>query len=72
MIVESLLLANQSAIYACLFLGTLGTVGLWEYFWPKRDLKASMVVRWSGNLALLLINSALFWVVYPGFGIGAA
>jgi hypothetical protein len=31
-----------------------------------------MLVRWSGNLGLLLINSALLWFVYPGFGIGAA
>jgi sterol desaturase/sphingolipid hydroxylase (fatty acid hydroxylase superfamily) len=70
--VESFLLANQSAIYTCLFLGTLGVVALWEYVSPRRDLRASMRVRWSGNFGLLLINSGLSWMVYPGFGIGAA
>jgi sterol desaturase/sphingolipid hydroxylase (fatty acid hydroxylase superfamily) len=70
--VESFLLANQSAIYACLFLGTLGAVALWECAAPKRKPRASMRLRWSGNLGLLLINSALFWLIYPGFGIGGA
>ena len=69
---ESFLLANQSAVYACLFLGTLGAVAFFEYVSPKRDLKASMRVRWSGNFGLLVINSVLFWMIYPGFGIGAA
>ena len=31
-----------------------------------------MVTRWSANGGLLLINSGLFWLIYPGFGIGAA
>jgi sterol desaturase/sphingolipid hydroxylase (fatty acid hydroxylase superfamily) len=70
--VESFLLANQSAIYAYLFLGTLGAVALWEHVAPKRDLRASMQVRWVGNFGLLLINAALSWVIYPGVGIGAA
>jgi len=70
--VESFLLANQSAIYACIFLGTLGAVALWELVSPRRDLRASMRVRWSGNFALLFLNSGLMWLVYPGFGIGAA
>ena len=69
---ESFLLANQSAIYACIFLGTLGAVALWELVSPRRDLRASMRVRWSGNFALLFLNSGLMWLVYPGFGIGAA
>jgi sterol desaturase/sphingolipid hydroxylase (fatty acid hydroxylase superfamily) len=70
--VESFLLDNQSAIYAFLFLGTLGAVALWEHVSPRRDLRASMLVRWSGNLGLLLLNSGLMWLAYPGFGIGAA
>ena len=69
---ESFLLANHSAIYACVFLGTLGAVALWEHVAPRRPLTASMQVRWAGNFSLLLINSALFWVIYPGFGIGTA
>ena len=69
---EAFLLSHQSAVYACLFLGTLGAVALWEFAWPKRHLNAPMTVRWSGNLGLLLINSALFWLIFPGFGVGAA
>ena len=55
-----------------LFLGTLGAVALWEHVAPRRRLTASMQVRWAGNFGLLLINSALLWLIYPGFGIGAA
>lgn len=69
---ESFLLANQSAIYACLFLGTLGAVALWEHAAPRRRLTARMETRWAGNFGLLLINSVLFWLIYPGFGIGGA
>lgn len=69
---ESFLLAHQSTIYATLFLGTLGAVALWEHLAPRRRLTAPMPTRWAGNFGLVLINSALFWVIYPGFGIGAA
>lgn len=69
---ESFLIANQSAVYALLFLGTLGAVALWEHVAPRRTLNAPMPVRWAGNFGLLFINSALLWLVYPGFGIGAA
>lgn len=69
---ESFLLAHQSAIYALLFLGTLGAVALWEHAAPRRTLNAPMQVRWAGNFGLLFLNSALIWLVYPGFGIGAA
>ena len=69
---ESFLLANQSAIYTFLFLGTMGVVAFWEYVAPRRELRASMRVRWAGNFGVLCINTVLLWLVYPGFGIGAA
>ena len=31
-----------------------------------------MAKRWRGNLGLLLINSALLWMIYPGIGVGSA
>jgi sterol desaturase/sphingolipid hydroxylase (fatty acid hydroxylase superfamily) len=70
--VETFLQSNQSEIYACLFFGTFAIIALWEQFAPRRKLNASLHVRWYNNFGLILINTALLWLIYPGFGIGSS
>jgi sterol desaturase/sphingolipid hydroxylase (fatty acid hydroxylase superfamily) len=69
---ERLLLTHEPVIYAGLFFGTLALVALWESVTPRRVLTASLVQRWRGNGALLVINTALFWMIFPGVGVGSA
>lgn len=69
---EAYLLAHQSAVYTWLFLLPLGAVALWEYVAPRRPPAASMRTRWAGNFSLVLINSVLFWLIFPGFGVAGS
>lgn len=69
---ESFLQTHQSEIYTCLFFGTFAIVALWELFAPRRKATASLQVRWYSNFGLIFINTALLWVIYPGFGIASS
>jgi sterol desaturase/sphingolipid hydroxylase (fatty acid hydroxylase superfamily) len=70
--VEALFLQYQSEIYTCVFFGTFSLVALWEMYFPRRSLVTSLRTRWAGNIGVLVVNTTLTWLIYPGFGFAAA
>lgn len=70
--VEQFLGSHHGTLYGLIFFCSFGGVALWEAFAPRRRLRASLPLRWSGNLGCLLINGLLLWGIYGSWGVGAA
>lgn len=45
---------------------------LWEVVWPRRALVAGRWARWPGNLALVVLNTAMVRLAVPVAGVGLA
>lgn len=66
------LLTHEAAIRAGLFLGLLGLMALWEIAAPQRRLDLPRVLRWSNNLALVFVDTAILRLVLPTLAVGVA
>jgi sterol desaturase/sphingolipid hydroxylase (fatty acid hydroxylase superfamily) len=53
-------MSGFTLLLACFFL-----VALWEVIRPRRSLENPVTARWIGNLAVYLINGALFALLFP-------
>ncbi len=62
----------EAALRLAFSLGTLGTMGAWEYASPRRDLLETRRRRWSTNLGLALLNAILLRVLAGGTVVSAA
>ncbi len=69
---EAFLFTYHTTIYTSLFFGTIGAVALWENAAPRRELLTSLRTRWLNNFGIMFVNTSIVWIVFPGFGIGAA
>lgn len=59
------LLAHQGYIFAACYFAALITVATWEAFSPRRTLTQPMGLRWSGNIAIALLDIALTRLLFP-------
>jgi sterol desaturase/sphingolipid hydroxylase (fatty acid hydroxylase superfamily) len=66
---ETLVLAHEPAIRLAIFAAVFALVALWEVIAPRRAPTVSKALRWSGNLALVVLNAALLRLALP---LGAA
>ena len=62
---EQLLENYEAYVYPTVYFGSLGVVGFWEVFYPRRKLSASVLVRWVSAGALAIINTLLFRLAVP-------
>ncbi|MGQ3684389.1 MAG: sterol desaturase family protein [Candidatus Loosdrechtia sp.] len=56
---------------ACFF-SILLIMALWEFMAPRRVLTVSKALRWSNNLGIVLMNSFLLRIIFPGAAVGMA
>lgn len=69
---EQFVLAHEPAIRLSFFLGVFAIVALWELAAPRRALTVSKALRWSSNLALVLLNTVLLRLLFPFAAVGVA
>jgi len=55
-----------------IFLGVLALMALWEVAAPQRRAETPCLIRWSNNMALVVIDSLLVRLLFPVLAVGVA
>ncbi|MCA0274068.1 MAG: sterol desaturase family protein [Proteobacteria bacterium] len=66
------LLAHEPQIRLAAFLAVLAAMAIWELSAPRRRMEIPRLLRWSNNLALVFIDTALVRLAFPLLAVGAA
>lgn len=66
------ILAAEPIIRLIAFLGTLAAMALWEVGAPRRRRQMPRVVRWTNNLALVVLDTAILRLTFPILAVGLA
>ena len=66
------LLAHEPAVRLGVFVGVLAAMALWELAAPRRALRVSRGWRWTSNLGIVLLNTALLRLVLPTSAVALA
>ena len=66
------ILEFEPAIRLTAFLGILGAMALWEIAAPRRRRDIPRVIRWTNNLALVVIDTAILRLTFPILAVGLA
>ena len=66
------LFAFEPTVRLAAFLGVLAAMAAWELAAPRRRLDMPRLVRWSNNLALVVLDTALVRLVFPVLAVGVA
>lgn len=63
---------NEIQIRLVFFFGIFIVMAVWELFAPRRRLLVSKTLRWSNNLALVVLNSFILRLLFPAAAVGMA
>lgn len=66
------LLSHESTIRLSFFLGILLVMALWELAAPRRRRDMPRVLRWTNNLALVVVDTVLVRLMFPVVAVGLA
>jgi sterol desaturase/sphingolipid hydroxylase (fatty acid hydroxylase superfamily) len=66
------LLAAEPTIRLAAFLGVLAAMALWEVAAPRRRREIPRVIRWTNNLALVVVDTAILRLTLPILAVGLA
>lgn len=66
------ILANEPFIRLAAFLGVLAAMVLWELAAPRRRRDIPRVIRWSNNLALVVLDTLVLRFTFPILAVGLA
>ena len=66
------LLTAEPTLRLSVFLGMLALMALWEVAAPKRRREIPRVIRWTNNLALVLVDTVLLRLTFPILAVGLA
>ena len=66
------ILGSEPAIRLTAFLGVLAAMALWEIAAPRRRRDIPRVIRWTNNLALVVIDTAILRLTFPILAVGLA
>ncbi|MEQ9041893.1 MAG: sterol desaturase family protein [Silicimonas sp.] len=66
------LLTAEPTLRLSVFLGMLALMALWEVAAPKRRREIPRVIRWTNNLALVLVDTMLLRLTFPILAVGLA
>lgn len=66
------LLTHEPSIRLAAFLAMLAAMAIWELAAPRRRLALPRLLRWSNNLALVLIDGFVLRVGFPILAVGMA
>jgi sterol desaturase/sphingolipid hydroxylase (fatty acid hydroxylase superfamily) len=69
---EQFVLTHEPAIRLVGFVGMLAAMGVWEILAPRRPLTTSKALRWTSNLALVVLNTLLLRAAFPLAAVGMA
>jgi sterol desaturase/sphingolipid hydroxylase (fatty acid hydroxylase superfamily) len=63
---------NEIQIRLSFFFGIFFVMAVWELIAPRRRLLVSKTLRWSNNLALVVLNSFVLRLLFPAAAVGMA
>jgi len=66
------LFAAEPQLRLGVFLGVLAIMALWELLAPRRRRDIPRVIRWSNNLALVVIDTIVLRLTFPILAVGLA
>lgn len=66
------ILAAEPEIRLTAFLGVLAAMALWEVAAPRRRRDIPRVIRWTNNLALVAMDTAILRLTFPVLAVGLA
>lgn len=66
------ILAAEPTIRLAAFLGVLVAMALWEVATPRRRREIPRVIRWTNNLALVVLDAAILRLSFPIIAVGLA
>ena len=62
---ETGLLANEDSVRLTAFLAVLSVMAVWELAAPRRRLDVPRLIRWSNNLALVVVDAVIVRLAFP-------
>ena len=66
------ILEQETAIRLRVFLGVLIGMAVWEVIVPRRRVEIPRLLRWSNNLALVVLDTLLVRLAFPVVAVGLA
>lgn len=66
------ILALEPTLRLSAFLGVLAAMALWEAAAPRRRREIPRVIRWTNNLALVVLDTAILRLAFPILAVGLA
>jgi sterol desaturase/sphingolipid hydroxylase (fatty acid hydroxylase superfamily) len=66
------ILATEATIRLAIFLGVLAAMALWEVAAPRRRRVIPRVIRWTNNLALVVVDTVILRLSFPILAVGLA
>ncbi|MGM0583213.1 MAG: sterol desaturase family protein [Pseudomonadota bacterium] len=69
---SDIILAAEPTIRLAAFLGVLAAMALWEVAAPRRRRDIPRVIRWTNNLALVALDTAILRLTFPLLAVGLA
>jgi sterol desaturase/sphingolipid hydroxylase (fatty acid hydroxylase superfamily) len=66
------ILATEATIRLAIFLGVLTAMALWEVAAPRRRRQIPRVIRWTNNLALVVVDTVILRLSFPILAVGLA
>lgn len=66
------LLANEPMLRLAVFLGVLVVMAGWELAAPRRRQEIPRVLRWTNNLALVVVDTIILRLTFPILAVGLA
>lgn len=69
---QDAILTNEAQIRLAVFLGILAVMAIWEIAAPRRRLEFPRLIRWSNNLALVVVDTILVRLAFPVVAVGLA
>jgi len=69
---ENFVSENEGVIRLSVFLGLFGLLALTEVLRPRRRLSASKSHRWTTNIIIVVLDSALVRLLFPAAAVGLA
>ena len=69
---ETGLLASEDSVRLTAFLAVLSVMAVWELAAPRRRLDVPRLIRWSNNLALVVVDAVIVRLAFPVLAVGAA
>ena len=66
------ILDTEATIRLAIFLGVLAAMALWEVAAPRRRREIPRVIRWTNNLALVVVDTIILRLSFPILAVGLA